>query len=94
MRRTMLVLALASLIGASEARADQSVVAKPWQDRFLPAPTNSVPWLAIDWRTRWPKGDFPLGRRAEGLGQLALQPVPNIQMSFRDDLVREQGGRM
>jgi hypothetical protein len=87
MRKTLFVLATASLICVPEALAGESVVRKS-QDRILPSPTAAVPWLDIERRSMLPRGHYPLGRQAEGIGPLVLQPVPNVQMSFNEDAAR------
>ena len=48
---------------------------------YLPPLSAETPWLNLDTRTKLPKGNFPIGREANSIGALALQPLPNVQVS-------------
>ena len=51
----------------------------PGSNAYLPVPHPAVPWLDLDPRTKWPKGDLPIGREP---GPLVLRPVaPDPQVS-------------
>jgi hypothetical protein len=65
-----------------------------WQDRkfetYLPRPAATVPWLEIDTKTKWPKGDIPLGRDVASVGTFVLPPTDadirvstNVTPTFR-----------
>jgi hypothetical protein len=70
--------------------AGQSILQKTdWQgtkfESYLPDPGQAVPWLNLDTWTKLPKSDPGLGRYAEGVGRLVLQPTgPNIQISSNE----------
>jgi hypothetical protein len=74
--------------------AGQSILQKTdWQstkfETYLPDPGPSVPWLNLESRTKLPKNDMPLGRYAEGIGRLVLQPTgSNIQISSNEHSAR------
>ena len=42
---------------------------------YVPAPPNSVPWLNIDRRNKWPKADFPIGREVNVAASSAFGPT-------------------
>jgi hypothetical protein len=46
-------------------------------EAYLPPPSPSVPWLNLDRKTRFPKGDYPIGRNAE-VKPFALQ-IPHME---------------
>jgi hypothetical protein len=78
--------AVAATICVTDAAAQSLVQRSDWQDRkfetYLPKPAATVPWLAIDTKTKLPKGDIPLGRYADVIGPLLLQPKgSNIRIS-------------
>jgi hypothetical protein len=74
------LLMTGTVLFASGALGDERIVTKSdWKGAFLPAAETSVPWLTLDTRTRLPKGDFPIGRHAEGIGHLRLQPAPKFK---------------
>ena len=92
MRKIFIAIAAASFIVLPSANAGESVVRKAdWKDSFLSSTGDTVPWLNLDSRTKLPKGDFPLGRHAEGLGRLILQPTPNFQVTFREEWSEARG---
>jgi len=79
------LLMIGTVLLPSGALGDERIVTKSdGKGTFLPAVETSVPWLKLDPRTKLPKGDFPIGRHAEGINHLMLQPLPNVQMSFRE----------
>ena len=70
--------------------AGESILQKTdWQstkfETYLPSAGPNVPWLNLDSRTKLPKGDIPLGRFADVIGPLLLQPAwSNIQISSNE----------
>jgi hypothetical protein len=67
--------------GAEQSALEQAGLSQNFQD-YLPEPTAQVPWLNLDTRTKLPKTGLPLGRSADGIERLVLQPiVPNVQIS-------------
>jgi hypothetical protein len=78
-KRSALLLTGALLIPPASALGSEnisSVVRSPAPPKdfaaYLPALPPRAPWLSLDARTKLPKGDFPLGREADGIGRLAL----------------------
>lgn len=76
MMKLVLVAALAATIGVPEAAAQSVVQRSDWHDRkfetYLPRVNTTVPWLEIDTKTRWPKGDIPVGRDVTSIGPFVL----------------------
>lgn len=83
MTKHLMAIVLATGLCAPQA-AGQSILQKTdWQgtrlDAYLPVPHPAVPCLDLDPRTKWPKGDLPIGREP---GPLVLRPVaPDPQVS-------------
>jgi hypothetical protein len=46
---------------------------------YLPALPPHAPWQSLDARTKLPKGDFPLGRDTDDIGDVVL-PSPPTQV--------------
>ena len=93
MTKSALALAIASILALpphiAPARAGEQAVSlvkrMDWRDSgfasYLPSPASQAPWLNLDVRTKLPKGDFPLGRNADSIGQLTFGPAPGTQLS-------------
>jgi hypothetical protein len=66
MKKHFVAVALAACLWIPEAPAQSILQRSNWRDQsfatYLPAPTNSLPWLNLDRKRRWPKADFPIGR--------------------------------
>ncbi len=91
--RTTLPLAAAlSMLASVPALGNDTVpsmlrVPSPEKDfaAYLPPLPAQAPWLRLDARTNLPKGDFPIGRDAGSIGQLALPSSAPTQLSVRQN---------
>lgn len=86
MTKHFLAAALAASLSMSEAAAQSILQKSDWRDRnfatYLPDPANSVPWLNLDRRNKWPKADFPIGREVNVAGLSAFGPIaPNMRVT-------------
>ena len=55
-------------------------------EAYLPPPVSTVPWLNLDSRTKLPRGDYSIGRLAEGIGPLVLKPTAATQVSSTEQI--------
>jgi len=89
MTKHLTAVVAATFLWAPQA-AGQSILQKTdWQgtkfETYLRDPGPAAPWLNLESRTKLPKSDMPLGRYAEGIGRLVLQPTgSNIQISSNE----------
>jgi hypothetical protein len=95
MSKHLMAILIATPLWSPQAAGESILQKTDWQgtkfETYLPDPGASVPWLNLESRTKLPKSDMPLGRYAEGIGRLVLQPTgPNIQISSNEG----SGGRM
>lgn len=70
--------------GAEQSVLKQAGLSRNFED-YLPEPSARVPWLKLDTRTKLPQSDLPIGRNADGIGRLVVQPsIPNTQLSSNE----------
>ncbi len=61
-----LLMAGTFLVPQISPALSDSVIQKPAKDfaAYLPTAPTTAPWANLDWRTKLPKGDYPLRRRS------------------------------
>jgi hypothetical protein len=76
MTKRLFVAALAVLLWTPYAAGQSILQRSDWKERgletYLPPSGPTVPWLDLNTRTKWPKGDLPRGRDAASTGQFVL----------------------
>ena len=85
MMKLVFAATLAAVICVPQAAAQSVVQRSDWQDRTfdtcLPRVNTTAPWLEIDTKTKFPKGDIPLGRDVASVGRFVLPPHADIHVS-------------
>lgn len=86
MTKHFVAVALAASLWIPDAAAQSIIQRSDWREKsfatYLPAQTNSVPWLNLDRRNKWPKADFPIGREMNVAGLSIIVPrAPNRRVS-------------
>jgi len=85
MMKLVFAAAFAALIGVPDAAAQSLFQRSDWQGRkfetYLPRVNTTVPWLEIETKTGWPKGDVPLGRDVASVGPFVLPSHADVQVS-------------
>jgi hypothetical protein len=88
MTKRLTAVIAATFLWAPQAIGQSILQKTDWQgtkiETYLPDPGPAVPWLNLDSRTKLPKSDPGLGRYAEGIGRLVLEPKASIQLSSNE----------
>ena len=89
MTKHLTAVLLATCLWSPQAAGESILQKTDWQgtkfETYLPSPGPDVPWLNLESRTKLPKGDIPLGRYADVIGPVLLQPKgSNIQISSNE----------